>query len=162
MTVHDSQTATVSHFRLVLFPKFLEFFLTLLNIPTKVRNSKLDKRSVFWGHPEGNNIDIWPVWNTFLNVECPYQYAEGQFLIYRNILKDCWPCMYGQKVALLLVLNKLETELLQVNMGFKHFEICFKLVRYQIPQCYLCSKFKTNMKKVIFWVFYSHFLCDLQ
>ena len=41
-------------------------------------------------------------------------------------------------------------KLLLVDMDIYHLQIHFKVVRYQMPHSYLCSKSKTNMKK---WYF---------
>ena len=43
-----------------LFREFLELLFTLANTPRKVKNSKLDKRSIFLGHPVvvGSSRDI--------------------------------------------------------------------------------------------------------
>ena len=60
------------------------------------------------------------------------------------------------KTDIQLVFCKLGLEHLQVHMGNYHIKICFRLVRYQIPQCYLFSKSKTNMKK---WYF-DHFTAN--
>ena len=38
-------------------------------------------------------------------------------------------------------------EFLQVEMGIYFLERCFKMVRYQMSHCYVCSKSKTNIKK---------------
>ena len=53
-----------------------------------------------------------------------------------------------------MVFFKLEKELLQVDVAIYHLEICLKLVRYQMPHCFFCSKSKTNLNK---WYF-NHFI----
>ena len=44
-------------------------------------------------------------------------------------------------------------ELLLVDLGIYHLKMHFKVVRYQMSHCYLCSKSKTNMKKWYFECF---------
>ena len=41
-------------------------------------------------------------------------------------------------------------KLLEVDMDIYHLKMLFKLVRYQMSQCYLGSKSKTNMEKLFF------------
>ena len=40
-----------------LFPKLLELFFTPINTSPKVKNSKLDKRSIFFGTPCSRNVE---------------------------------------------------------------------------------------------------------
>ena len=47
-------------------------------------------------------------------------------------------------------------ELLLVDMDIYYSKMHFKVVRYQMSHCYLCSKSKTNMKK---WYF-DHFTAN--
>ena len=56
--------------------------------------------------------------------------------------------MYGQKTAYRLIFCKIEIDLLEVDIDICHLIMQFKLVKYQMSHCYLCSKSKANMKKL--------------
>ena len=90
-----------------------------------------------------------------MNYKCNIDYILNQWLQWseftlRLLVRNC------QITAFQMVFCKFEIELLQVDIGIEYLEMCFKLVRYQIPHYYQCFRSKTNMKKWYFEYFIAN------